>query len=103
MKKDLTESLFNMHLLHIIHFDIKPDNICYSNIFKRYVFIDLGLHRVVEEEMGEKSLTDFRGSMLYCSKELTDCCIKGEQHVDLYYNDSKCLDKTLNSLRDCLE
>lgn len=89
-----------MHLLHIIHFDIKPDNICYSNTFKKYVFIDLGLHRVVEEDIGEKTLTDFRGSMLYCSKELANCCLKGEQYIDVYYNDTECLQKTLNELKE---
>ena len=65
-----------------------------------YVFADLGLHRVLAEELGQKTLTDFRGSMLYCSKELADCCLNGPQPVDLYHNDAEALDKTLKSIND---
>ena len=32
-----------MHSYNIIHYDIKPDNICFSNAYKKPVFIDFGL------------------------------------------------------------
>jgi serine/threonine protein kinase len=32
-----------MHQLNITHNDIKPDNIVYSPIFKKLVFIDFGM------------------------------------------------------------
>lgn len=32
-----------MHMMHIIHFDIKPSNIAYSKIQKRPIFLDYGL------------------------------------------------------------
>ena len=44
---ELKAALRNFHSLKIIHFDIKPENICFSEEQGRYVFIDLGLHRVI--------------------------------------------------------
>jgi len=32
-----------MHLLNIVHLDIKPSNIMFSNEFSKIVFIDFGL------------------------------------------------------------
>jgi tRNA A-37 threonylcarbamoyl transferase component Bud32 len=50
--KDLKLALRNLHSLKMIHFDIKPENICFSKEYNRYVFIDMGLHRVITEEIG---------------------------------------------------
>jgi serine/threonine protein kinase len=36
-----------MHHLGLIHKDIKPDNIMYSNTMKKCVFIDYGLSHFV--------------------------------------------------------
>jgi serine/threonine protein kinase len=57
-----------MHFLKIIHFDIKPDNICYSPTQNRHIFIDLGLQKIVKEDLGKKTYTNFRGSLFFCSQ-----------------------------------
>mgnify|MGYP000947791156 CR=1 FL=1 len=49
LEKDLKEALFHLHLLHIVHLDIKKDNISFSPHFNRFVFIDFGLAKVVKE------------------------------------------------------
>lgn len=35
-----------MHSLHLVHLDLKPENIAYSNFFKRWVFLDFGTSRI---------------------------------------------------------
>lgn len=47
IKSDLQLNLIRLHVLQIIHHDIKMDNICYSNAFERYVFLDFGFSRAV--------------------------------------------------------
>jgi serine/threonine protein kinase len=49
LEKDLQSALLRMHSLKLIHFDIKPENICFSPYFQKYVFIDFGLHRIIKE------------------------------------------------------
>ena len=39
---ELKKGLKIMHQHHIVHFDIKPDNIMFSPHFKKPVFIDFG-------------------------------------------------------------
>lgn len=51
-----------MHFFKIIHFDIKPSNIAFSNTFKRWVFIDFGLSEVIKESLGFTSEVSFRGT-----------------------------------------
>lgn len=57
----------------VVHFDIKPDNIMFSPTFNKMVFIDLGLSAPVEAEIGEKILTNFRGTLDYSSPEMVEC------------------------------
>lgn len=47
MKKDLFENMDLMHRLNIVHRDIKPDNILYSESLKRFVFTDFGITHAV--------------------------------------------------------
>lgn len=89
---NLKQSLINIHSLKIIHFDIKPENICYSLQHKRYIFIDFGLHKVIKEEIGFKTETNYQGSLLFCSEEMRECFLNGSRQVDLYYNDALCLE-----------
>jgi len=67
LKRDLIEGLRILHLIKIIHFDIKPENIGYSRHFKKFVFLDLGLSKIIKESQGNKTLTKFRGSLYFCS------------------------------------
>jgi len=43
MEATLKKDLRKMHLLNLVHLDIKPANIMISNMFKKIVFIDFGL------------------------------------------------------------
>jgi len=53
--------------MHIVHMDIKPDNIAYSSILKSHVFIDFGLSKPIREDIGYKTLIKFSGSINFCS------------------------------------
>ena len=44
-----------LHYFHIIHFDIKPENIGYCKLLKKAVFLDFGLSSVVKEGIGYKA------------------------------------------------
>jgi serine/threonine protein kinase len=62
--------LWNMallHWLHIVHRDIKPDNVMLSPSFRKPVFIDFGLSIIITENIGSTSLTHFTGSINFCS------------------------------------
>ena len=56
-----------MHSLHFVHIDIKPANLMYSTYYRRPVFIDFGLSKLIPEEKGAKTLTHFTGSINFCS------------------------------------
>jgi serine/threonine protein kinase len=79
--------------------DIKPENIMYSSFYKRAVYIDFGLSKIVNERAGFKSMTNYSGSINYWSPEMNLCYMKKKpQFVDLYYNDLHCLEASLKDL-----
>lgn len=81
-----------MHSLNFIHFDIKPDNIAYSEVKNKQVFLDYGLSNFIEEKPGYKTKTGFRGTLSYCSEEMKKCFqISSPKPVCLYQNDKICL------------
>lgn len=82
-----------MHLANIVHSDIKPDNICYSHHHQRHIFIDFGLARILQESLGFKSKTKFRGTAMFCGEEMRAIPNNGEAWIDLYYNDIESLEK----------
>ena len=43
-----------LHQRNIVHFDIKPDNIMWSDYFKGEIFIDFGLSEIINGEPGFK-------------------------------------------------
>jgi len=47
VSEDLLSALRKIHLFKLMHLDIKPDNICFSSTFNRYIFIDFGLGKVI--------------------------------------------------------
>jgi serine/threonine protein kinase len=67
---DLKLKLQLLHAFQLVHLDIKPPNIMYSDSREDLVFIDFGLSKAVKESVGFKSLTNFRGSVSYCSPEM---------------------------------
>jgi len=40
--------LKKLHLLNIVHLDIKPSNIMFSKQFNKFVFIDFGLSDLIK-------------------------------------------------------
>ena len=63
-----------------------------SPSFKKPVFIDFGLSELIEEEVGIYSNIYFKGSMAYCSDEMSKAYkTKQKELVDFYYNDLHCL------------
>lgn len=49
-----------------------------SSSFKKVVFIDFGLSRIIEEAIGLQTLTEFAGSLKFCSKEMAQCFLEKE-------------------------
>lgn len=67
----LKKGLHLMHRLSIFHFDIKPENIMFSPTFKKHVLIDFNLSDMREAEFGFKTLSRFRGTLNFCSEEMS--------------------------------
>lgn len=68
----------------------------YSPSYDRPVFIDFGLSRIISENIGETTLTNYVGTVDYWSPEMGKCYLeKKALHIDLYYNDLYGLEKTI--------
>ena len=65
-------NLLTLHLMNLVHFDIKPDNLMWSDHLKREIFIDFGLSEIINGGPGLKYLIDFRGSPNYCLPEMKE-------------------------------
>ena len=59
--------MVNLHALKIVHNDINPSNIMFSPKFQKTVFIDFGFSKLLNEEIGFKTLTAFKGTAEFVS------------------------------------
>lgn len=85
-----------LHSLNICHKDIKYENIGYSKIYEKFVFLDFGFSKCLSEPIGYKSITNYEGTFNYSSDEMKKLYfLRRKSHVDLYFNDLCCLQKTL--------
>jgi serine/threonine protein kinase len=66
----LLRNLKTLHKYHIVHMDIKPDNIMYSPAFKKPVFIDYGFSEIIEQSIGFKTMTCFKGTLEFVSPQM---------------------------------
>jgi serine/threonine protein kinase len=57
-----------MHSLKVVHCDLKTSNIAWSSIYDKWVFIDFGFSKMLEEKPGKKTLTKFIGTYQFASK-----------------------------------
>lgn len=94
-ENDLKRNLAILHSFNIVHLDIKPMNIAFSNEFSKWIFIDFGFTEVVEQKVGYKTKTRYIGTFSFSSDEMKNC-ILGSNYVDLYYNDAFSLQQTIS-------
>lgn len=66
-KHRISACLRKMHRLHLLHKDIKPDNIMYSPYWRDYVLVDFGISKAVAEELGRQTLTYREGTKRFMS------------------------------------
>lgn len=91
----LQQKLHLLHTLHIVHLDIKPENIGFSPRNNSLILIDFGLSKIIAEEIGTPSVSSFVGSMNFCSEEMLELFLNDRLGlVDLYINDAISLEKT---------
>jgi serine/threonine protein kinase len=56
-----------MHEFRIVHLDVKPENVIWSEHQQRAVFIDFGFAEVIREDRGFKTQSAFKGTPNYAS------------------------------------
>lgn len=96
-QSDLVDNLAALHYFQIIHKDIKPDNILWSNQYGRFVFCDFGISHYVGQQPGEPSETSYEGTYRFMSPEM-QAIKKSKGFVDLYYNDAWSLTMTFQQV-----
>lgn len=61
-----------MHSLNIIHGDIKPDNIMYSQENKKFVFVDFGFSKCLQGKPGTMTTSRYFGTWIYSCQEMLE-------------------------------
>lgn len=85
-----------MHMLQIVHSDIKPTNIMFSTHYGKQVFLDFGTAELIDKEWGCKISTKFRGTYEFSGEEMRNIFISQKaEMIDLYKNDVKMLSHTI--------
>jgi serine/threonine protein kinase len=99
-EEKLSEELGIMHRHNLVHMDIKPFNIMRSTR-GHLVFIDFGFSDAITEDCGYKTLTTYRGTPQFVSKDMLKLILVDviEGYVDLYHNDLTCLTNSINKIR----
>ena len=82
-----------------MHRDVKVANFLWSSSKNKYVLIDYGLSKVIQEEENQKSYVGFAGSYNYCSPEIKKLYfIKERNWVNLYESDYYAMSVLLQEL-----
>lgn len=97
LKQRLNFCVRLLHRFHIVHKDIKPENVMYSSALGDFVLVDFGLSEYLANEPGYLSLTYREGTPKYMSPEMLALNKSTVGLVDLYYNDLHSLMLTLTA------
>ncbi len=104
IETQLSKSLQLLHMLHICHCDIKPQNIMFGRNLNKYVFIDFGLSKFAKQDIGFKTLTSFVGTYKSSSPEMKKLYfLNTSNYIDLYFNDLFGLISSIKNIRRNLE
>lgn len=87
-----------MHLLQLIHKDIKPANILFSPAVNDFVLIDFVISCPVAEEQGFQTKSYREGTSSYMSPDMLKIKKGSSEFVDLYYNDQWAVCISINKL-----
>ena len=101
MNKELFENLKIMHILRMVHRDVKNANIGWSPEFNRWVFLDFGFAKFLKESIGEKTYTKFIGTFHFMTDEIQQLFLLDRcGRVDFYYNDLYGLEKSFIEIKE---
>ncbi len=67
---ELKRSLLRMHKLHLVHKDIKPENILFSETRNKYIYVDFGMTAFIKESFTQRSLSQYEGTLKYSSVKM---------------------------------
>lgn len=95
MERRLKYCVYIMHLLRIVHKDIKPSNIVFSPSVGDLVLCDFGISHQISEQIGFKTKTVQSGTFSFMSHEMALLSVVTPGYADLYYNDMHCLQVSL--------
>ena len=62
LEHDLVEGMKKMHYLKMVHRDVKDKNVCWSPSRGKWIFIDYGFAKFIEEPLGRKTRSKFIGT-----------------------------------------
>lgn len=98
--EELTDSLSILHALHIVHKDIKPANILWSQSLQKFIFCDFGIAGYIYENIGWTTLTYPEGTRNYMSLEMIRLAESNQEgKADLYYNDVCGLERSITEIK----
>lgn len=73
----------------------------FSPAYNKYVLIDYGMAESKHFLQVQMELEQFRGTFCYASEQMRELLIDRKSvHVDAYFNDCVCLNKSLTILRE---
>lgn len=88
-----------MHLLKLIHKDVKPPNLMFSPSIKDLVMVDFGITMAIKEELGYLTKSYREGTFKYMSPDMQSINKGQPEYIDLYYNDQWAICLSINYIQ----
>jgi serine/threonine protein kinase len=98
LRAGLRQRLRLMHDFGIVHTDVKPENVVWSESRQCAVFIDFGFSEAIREPRGQKTRSIFKGTPNYASPPMLALMTEHVGHIDLYYNDAYALNLIVSQI-----